>query len=512
MPDPEPQRGAYFRLRETVEIDGKQKEFAIYGSAGKTEFNYVILRRNGFHECQFCIGAAEAKKIFERKINLTEGLEAVIFDDRRVPDLLAEDPEADPATGTTEIRLWPLVPVSMERIDSLVVKAKFRVAWPVLNGGDSDAIHAAWDYTEDTENSYDVEGILSEGGLGWGSEGWIPEHHVYLDLNTTPTSWAGRPIAADVPVEVLDAMKVGTHLFIRPKSIGNYARMLAAITGTVWWTGTDDAEVHLALAGEPQDGIADILKIGTRVREMPNFPNEWNKPALLRNGMYYRRSASESVFQNFPQRSIYAGFGGTLPTYYVSPLSVAGQIPVSHYSTLLFGALSIPNALSSPDPQAAIDAHAEAWERCVKAVERTINQYAKASRRTDWYVLDGYYEIPLGSEVAEVTYKKGKTMVDFRETAKPLWPRIPMASTPILSTVKATITSKINTSTFTATIAAAHAGKFGNSTFSAIGRTWTLEEPLGRYPWLDVGDTVLAIIEGDRGVIVDTQLVLDTES
>lgn len=492
---------ARFILRESKVVDGKQKEFPILSTSGKTKLNEVRLVRDGFHTIKLCLQNEIAKKLWTQDFDNSEGLELIVRDKTR-----GEDDEF-------ELKIWPLSPYRLERIDNQVQLATFRVVafpTPYWNRTYWDS----WDYAEST---YAQAGAVNQVQLG----NYLTEHSFFGEINAELFG----SLAPSVTQQIKNAAIVGVHSFVRADQAENWWHSLAAITGTHWWIGNDDAKMHLCLANSDQDLEADLPPDEYLVQQSDRIDKTWIIPYLRRH--YYRMALSESTYTWEPIVTQDTPGLVTLPTWY-QPTQQSNGVkyrPVDHYSTMILPRLMINDAGATS--QAYVDELAGAWERSTKAVERTLNGWFRASTRNDWKRYGGYHPVSLGSEVTQVLYRQRETLVDFRGKHPPLWPKAPAVSLPSIAFCKLTIAQKIvspgQPTRFVGSISPPHSGpwspaiaaqaipsvQFGINFAPTTQTSVTAEDSLGLYPWLDVGDTVLIVYDGSRGVVINTTIAAD---
>lgn len=500
---------AYFRLRETVvDEDDQHKEFTIYSARGRSHLNRVKLVRNGWHEIEFCLSHADAKRIWEMDFNNSEGLEAVVADDSRekLAETDNEDDEPVMIPDPWEQRLWPLVPHRIREIkgDSQCVLASFRVASFPAN----DFARTAWESYEHAETIYANEGAVNAAP----TTAFRTEYSFLADVRLDYFF----NLAPSTPQATLDAASVGQHHFVRSDKLVSFYRSLTAVTGTYWRFGLDDGKMHVVLADAEQEAFKPAKYL---VEEARRIEKKWVIPFLGPNRFNYRQTNTSSTFLTGPTRTVVPTTLTIPPLYQPTNQSLAQRYrPVSHYSTLLLPHLAITTLEAYS--QAQLNEHAQTWERAVKAAERTINGWFRASSRNDWYRLGGYHPVVPGAEIASVTYQNGTTLVDYRDSVAPLWPRIPTVSMPVVSLIELTIQSGSGP-TYVASVDAPHSGPwppgftasgaFDNSGQPIIIGQVTAEDTLGLFPWLMAGDKCLALFDGSRAVIIQTTVSLDVQ-
>jgi hypothetical protein len=511
MPDPAQQR---IIIREST---GAKKEYPVFSAVGKSAHNQVLLKRHAFHEVHVCMKKDDAKKLLKR--DFSGSLECIVRDTSRAND----------GGPDTEIRLYPLVPRRVEFLgiqDLQIVKIEFIVG--TLNFADINNPPSTWSSVTDAESIYENQGITNQEQ----DENLLAEYHVAETIDPTLAS-GGDPfqvgefrLHADVPASVRQAASIGFHQYTRNSHIPNRLRTLAAMTGTVIWADLDSypGRWRMELAGEPQVNLQAALNVGTPakryiIKRYEDLEWTWTVPYLDRYG-FRMRPDYISPFVQFPQNSI-GNLGLTQPTFYQPTQSGSGGM--MHFSSLVMPPIVIRTlaGLGLAAAQSMLDTQAATYERCVRAVERTIKGYFRASRRTERIEMAGYFSIPLGSEAAAVTYKQGRTFVDLRDESLPMWPRIPSASSPQWGAMLVQITDKTSTAgLYIGAYSAPHSGRWKAANYvNASGvysqainaRPVLVEDKLGLFPWLDVGDFVLALHDGDRAVILQTTLSADVE-
>jgi hypothetical protein len=509
MPDPAQQR---IIIRES---GGAKKEYPVFSAAGKSAHNQVILKRYGFHEVHVCMKKEDAKRILKRQFT-SGSLECIIRDTSRAND----------GGPDTEIRLFPLIPRRVDFLgtqDLQIVKIEFLLG--TLSFADIRNPPSTWSSVTDAESIYENEGITNQEQ----DENLLAEYHVAETIDPT-IQYFGNPfqigefrLHADVPAFVRQAASVGFHQYTRNSHIPNRIRTLAAMTGTVIWADLETQRWRMELAGEPQANLAAALNVGAPpkryiIKRHEDLEWTWTVPYLDSFG-FRMRPDYVSSFVQFPQNSI-GNLGLTQPAFYRPSQSGSGGM--MHFSSLVMPPIVIRSlvGLGLSAAQSALDNQAATYERCVRAVERTIKGYFRASRRTDRIEMAGYFAIPLGSEVATVTYKQGRTFIDFRDESVPMWPRVPSASSPQWGAMLVQITDKTNTAgLYIGSFSAPHGGRWQAAHYlnafggwsGSLQRPVLVEDKLGLFPWLDVGDFVLALHDGDRAVILQTTLSADVE-
>jgi len=492
---------ARFILRESKVIDEKQKEFPILATTGKTKLNEVRLVRDGLHTIKLCLQNSIAKKLWTEDFDNSEGLELIVRDTTR-----GEDDEF-------ELRIWPLSPYRLERIDNQVQLATFRVARFPLQYWN----RTYWDSWDHAESTYAQAGAVNQTQLG----NFVTEHSYFGEVNAQLFG----SLAASVTQQIKDAAKVGVHAFLRADHAENWWHSLAAITGTHWWIGYDDGLVNLCLANADQDLASDLPPDEYLVQQSDRIDKTWTIPYLRRH--YYRMALSESTYTWAPVVTQDPPGLVTLPTWY-QPTQQSNAVkykPLDHYSTMILPRLMISD--SGTTSQAYVSELAAAWERSTMAIERTLNGWFRASTRNDWRRYRGYHPVALGPEITEVLYRQSDTMVNFRPKHPPLWPKAPAVSLPGISFCKLTIAQKIvvagQPTLYIGSISAPHSGpwspavaaqaipsvQFGINFAPTTQTSVTAEDSLGLYPWVDVGDTVLIVFDGSRGVVINTTIAAD---
>ena len=505
MPSPE-QR---IILREST--GNPKKEYSIFSAAGKSVLNQVVLQRNAFHEVHLCVKKEDAKKILKREIS--GSLECIVRDTMRSTD----------GGPDTELRLFPLVPRRADYIDKQIVKIEFLVG--TLSFADLRNPPSTWSSVTDAESVHENAGITNQEQ----DPSILLEYHVAetIDPTVQESGWfrVGEfRLNTTVPTATRQAASVGFHQYARSSHMLHRVRTLAAITGTVMWADLETQTWHIALAGEPQAGLQAALDVGSPakryvIKRYDDLEWTWTLPYLDRFG-FRMRPDYVSPFTQFPVNSI-SGLGLTQPTFYQPTQSGSGGM--THFSSLVMPPIILRSlvGLGLSAAQGMLDTQAATYERAVKAVERTIKGYFRSSRRTERIEMGGYFAIPLGSEVASVTYKQGRTIVDVRDESVPMWPRIPSASSPQWGAMLVQLTDKTSTAgVYIGAYSSPHSGRWKAANYVTMGgsagnspnpRPVIVEDKLGLFPWLDVGDFVLALHDGDRAVILQTTLSADVE-
>lgn len=495
MPDPV---GIYFKLQAVKTSPAKTVDFPIYQSSTRVQYNYVKLMRSGPHEVQFVVSKEDAATLMAKKY---EGsLEAHIFDNSRV---------ADGGTAV-DIRIFPLIPWRAEFLSKTVARVTFKLAV----GGNSvqDWANDVWDASGFVELTDEVVATAPTQQNSF--QEYLFSGVVQVDPYDT---WAGVELHDDVTPSVKEAASVGTHNFRRPSTKWQMLRVHEALCGVVYWWDTEDRTVHLVLADEDQPDLDTFKDPKYVVEEYPNLEN--NQPKVLFNSAnyYFRNALVQGGFSNFPYRKINPNLGLNVPELY--KFSDPGAVQI-HYSSLVLGQLIIETLTSSlASAQDLIDDHAATYERAIKAAKRTYTAYNRASKRTDWYRLKGFHAVSLGSEIASITYKNQSTVVDFRDERLPVWPSLATMPTPTISVVSVVIQVKYTPGRFLGQASAPHSGTWnvprllgytsGQNTYSPFALE--IEDTLGLFPWLDVGDRVLCLWDGSRGVIINSELAADVE-
>jgi hypothetical protein len=499
MPDSERR----FILRESKVNDGKQKEFPILTTVGKSKLNEVRLTRDGYHTVKVCLQNEIAKKIWSKDFDESEGLELIVRDTSR-----GEDDEF-------ELRVWPLVPYRLERIDRQVQLATFRVAvmpFPYYN-------RLWWDSFDHVESTQEQTGGASNSQV----LPYVTEQSYFGEV----TSQLFGYLHEDIPNTIKQAAMVGAHYFQRAETPLNWFRSLAALTGTHFWLSLPLEGIQLCLAGEDQDLETDLPDDKYLVEMSERIDKQWAIPALRYH--YYRTAIGQSTYLWQPQLYIDPPNLIQEPQWYQPESIPDGGLyrPLDHYSTLVLPSLQVTDNTSGMG-QAYANELATQWERCVKATERTLKGWFRATTRSDWMRYGGYHPVPLGSEVTQVLYRANETLVDFRGKNPPVWPKPPATSLPTVAFCKMTINQKIAASgsqpvRYVGTIGPPHSGPWSPSVAAnALGSPSSgllyapttvssviAEDSLGLFPWVDVGDTVLITYDGSRGVIINTTIAAD---
>ena len=509
MPDtPPPPAQQRIIIRES---EGAKKEYGVFVARGKSPLNQVILKRFGLHEVHVCVSVADAKKILKREIGST--LECVIKDTTRASD----------GGPDTEIRLFPLVPRRAKFVALNMVKLEFVVG--SINFADIRNPPSTWSSVTDAESIYENQGVTNLEQ----DPNLLLEYHVAETIDPTTDFYSPGEyklgeftLHSSVPEATRQAASIGFHQYTRNSHLINRLRTLGAMTGTVIWADLEayPGRWRIELAGEPQANLQAALDVGTPakryvIQRYEDLEWTWVVPRIGQDG-FLMRSNYISPFRQFPENSV-ANLGLTQPAFYRPPMGGAGAM--SHFSSLVMPPIVLRTlvGIGQSAAQSMLDTQAATYERCVKAAERTVKGYFRASRRTERIEMGGYFSVPLGSEVAQVTYQSGRTIVDLRDESLPMWPRIPSQSTPQWGAMLVQITDKTSTpGVFVGAYAAPHGGRWSpaayvNTSGSVDQRPVIAEDKLGLFPWLDVGDQVLAIHDGDRAIILQTTLSADVE-
>lgn len=491
------------------ESEGAKKEYGVFVARGKSILNQVILKRFGLHEVHVCVSVADAKKILKREIGST--LECIVKDTTRSND----------GGPDTEIRLFPLVPRRAEFVALNMVKVEFVVG--SINFADIRNPPSTWSSVTDAETIYENQGVTNLEH----DPNMLLEYHVAEVIDPTVQEYGDYKLGeftlhSSVPAATRQAAAIGFHQYTRNSHLINRLRTLGAMTGTVIWADLDEypGRWRIELAGEPQANLQAALDVGTPakryiIKRYEDLEWTWAVPKIAQEGFRMRQDYL-SAFRQFPLNSV-ANLGLTQPPFYKPPVAGAGAM--LHFSSLVMPPIVLRTlvGIGQSVAQSMLDTQAATYERCVKAAERTVKGYFRASRRTERIEMGGYFSVPLGSEVSQVTYKSGRTIVDLQDESLPMWPRIPSQSTPQWGAMLVQITDKTSTpGVFVGSYAAPHGGRWNpasyvNTTGSPEQRPVIAEDKLGLYPWLDVGDQVLAIHDGDRAVILQTTLSADVE-
>lgn len=511
MPSPPPPPQQRFILRESSGTP--KKEYAVYSAASKNKHNTVLLKRNAFHEVHLCVHKKDAKTILKREIS--GSLECIIKDTTRQDD----------GGPDTEIRLFPLVPRKATYLDQNVVKIEFIVG--ALNFADLNNPPSTWSSVTDYESYYEPQNVTNQEQ----QSDLLLEYHVAETIDPTYQLYGQNPyklgefsLHGDVPAATREAANIGFHQYCRSSHIVNRLKTLAAMTGTVIWSDLESwpGRWHIALAGEPQTDWKPAIEVGTPakryiIKRYEDLEWTWTLPYLDKYGFRMRQDYA-SPFVQYPTNNIASGLGLTARVFYQPTQSGAGGM--MHFSSLVMPPIALRSlvGVGLSTAQEMIDRQAQVYENSVKAVERTIAGYFKQSRQTDRIEMGGYFAVPLGSEVAAVTYVGGRTIVDLHDSSLPMWPRIPAASSAQWGAMIVQITDRTTTAgVYVGAYSAPHGGRWGPANFITGGfpdpnpRPVIVEDTLGLFPWLDVGDYVLALFDGDRAVILQTTLAADVE-
>ena len=498
MPDPV---GIYFKLQAVkTTAPAKTVDFPIYQATNRAQYNYVKLVRSGPHEVQFVVSKEDAATLMAKKY---EGaLEAHIIDNSRV---------ADGGTAV-DIRIFPLIPWRAEFLSNTVARVTFKLAV----GGNSvqDWVDDVWDasgYVELTDEVVTTAPISPN----------VFQEFLFTGVIQVDSynNWAGAVLHSDVTPTVKESASVGLHNFRRPSTKWQMLRVYEALCGVVYWWDTEDRTIHVVLADEDQPDLDTFKDPKYLIEDFPNLENKQPKVLFNSSNYYFRNSLVDGKFANFPFRKINPNLGLTVPDLYQFSDPAAFQF---HYSSFILGQLVIESLSGGgvASSQQLIDDHAATWERAIRAAKRTYAAYNRASKRTDWYRSKGFHDVSLGAEVASVTYKNQSTLVDFRDDRLPVWPSLATLAAQTFSLVSVVIQVKYASRIFLGQATAPHSGAWSPSL--AVGYTYPsspfgfstaleIEDTLGLFPWLDVGDRVLCVWDGSKAVIIQSELSADVE-